>query len=291
MTILAIAQSCAVRLQLPSPSTLVGNSDGNLMLLRAMIEDAAQAIRNAYTWPELHREYTFTLATSTAAYAMPGDFHRLLPESLWNRTETYPLMGPLNAQEWQRYKSGLIASAPRQRFRLKYWATLQFFLDPTPTSDANGQTCAFEYITKTCFRPKTWAASTAFGANSYCSYNGNIYQTLTAGGTTGATPPTHTSGGVFDGAVTWTYVSTFYDTIIADTDEFLLDTDMLIDGAIWRWKRERKYEYAELKAEAESAIELAKTNLEGSSVLTINQGRQSPPLLGPWSYPEMDYGS
>ena len=36
--------------------------------------------------------------------------------------------------------------------------------------------------------------------------SGNLYKT-TAGGTAGATAPTHTSGSVSDGGVTWDYVS------------------------------------------------------------------------------------
>lgn len=54
----------------------------------------------------------------------------------------------------------------------------------------------------------TWAASTVFGVNSYCKNGTNIYNSA-AGGTSGATPPTHTSGTVSDGGVLWTYVDTW----------------------------------------------------------------------------------
>lgn len=50
-----------------------------------------------------------------------------------------------------------------------------------------------------------WATSTSVSAGSYRYHLGNLYYTV-AGGTTGATAPTHTSGTVSDGAVSWLYI-------------------------------------------------------------------------------------
>lgn len=52
-----------------------------------------------------------------------------------------------------------------------------------------------------------WAAGKAFDPDTYCQNAYRVYHT-TAGGTTGATQPTHTTGTVSDGAVSWTYVWT-----------------------------------------------------------------------------------
>lgn len=289
MTVLAIVQTCAGRLSLTNPSSMVGSTDSNITFLKAMIEKTAQEIRNSFAWPELWKEYTFTLSTSTASYALPGDYDRRQNETLWNRTQHWPLIGPVDAVEWQNYKSGLITTLPRQRFQVKGWATNQFYIDPTPTSAENGQTCVYEYLIRTVFRPKTWVTSTAFSAGTYCSYNGNIYKT-TAGGTTGATPPTHTTGSASDGAVTWTYQSTYFETITADTDECILDNQMIIDGAVWRYKRERGFDYQELKQDAEDQIDLIQSKLSGAGVLSVNGKMRLPPMIGPWSYPEGNYG-
>lgn len=289
MTVLSIAQTCASRLQITSPSALVGSTDTSLILLKAMIEQTAQELRNQFPWPELQKEYTFTLSTSTASYAFPDDYDRQLNETLWNRTQHWPLIGPVDPIQWQNYKSGLITTLPRQRFRVKGWASTQFFIDPTPTSSENGQTLVYEYIIRTVFRPKTWVTSTAFAANSYCSYNGNIYKT-TAGGTTGATPPTHTTGSASDGTVTWTYQSGYFETITADTDECILDNQIIIDGAVWRYKREKGLDYQEFRADAENQIEIAKTKLQGAGELYINGRYRLPTMIGPWSYPEGNYG-
>lgn len=288
VTALSIAQTCASRLGLAVPLTLVVNYDNNVMLLKAMIERTAQEIREGFAWPQLEREWTITLATNTDSYAFPGDFNRIISETWWNRTQKWPLIGPIDPVQWQQYKSGLVTTLPRQRFRVKYWADAQFFIDPTPTSSENGQTVVFEYITRTLWAPKTWVTGDAYSSTSYCSYNGNIYYTA-LGGVTGATPPTHTSGSVSDGGVTWTYQSTFYDTIRADTDQTILDPQLIIEGAIWRWKEEKGYDFESLKFIAEANIDSAKTKLTGASILTVNNWRMTTPMIGVWSYPEGNY--
>lgn len=291
MTVLALAQTAAKRLQLTSPSTFVASTDNNMILLRACMEEAVQKIRDAYPWPELQREYLFTLATSTANYALPADFDFMLNETLWNRTQHWPLVGPIDPVDWQLIKSGAIANFPRQRFRVKGWQTNQFYIDPTPDSTLNGQTIAYEYISKTCIRPKTWVASTAWAGMQYCSYNGNIYDRGgTGAATTGTTAPTVTSGSVSDGVITWTYVSTAFDSFNNDNDEVILDQAMAIDGAVWRFKRERGLEYQGLQKEAEDRIEETTTALTAAGVLTIQRLRGAPSPIGYMNYPQGDFG-
>jgi hypothetical protein len=53
-----------------------------------------------------------------------------------------------------------------------------------------------------------WASGQAVAANTYRINGGNLYATL-AGGTTGATAPTHTTGSVSDGGVAWIYICPF----------------------------------------------------------------------------------
>lgn len=289
MTILAIAQSCGTRLQLPAIASVVGNTDNNVILLQAMMLRTALELRDEYPWPELQREYTFLLTTNTDSYALPADEDRLQVATLWNRTQHWPLIGPVDPILWQQYKSGLIVSLPRQRYRVKGWGINEFFIDPTPDSSIAGQTMVYEYITKTVFRPKTWAASTAFAALSYCSYNANIYQT-SAGGTTGSTAPTWTTGTQSDGVVSWTFISAAYETIIADTDEFILDPKLLIDGTVWRFLESRGLDFEGIKQIAEDQKDNAKTHLIGSDVPSLRARKYGVPPIGPWSFPEGNYG-
>lgn len=53
----------------------------------------------------------------------------------------------------------------------------------------------------------TWITSTVYATNGWASNSGNVYFCV-AGGTSGATAPTHTSGTVSDGTLDWTYIDT-----------------------------------------------------------------------------------
>lgn len=288
MTAIGIAQTCAKRLGITSPSAIVGSTDGNIILLQAMIERTAQELRNEYAWPELQQEYSFTLSSGVASYALPYDFDYFMSESLWNRTQNWPLLGPIDAVAWQQYKSGLITSLPLQRFRVKYWGTNQFFIDPTPGVSENGQTCVYEYISRNVIRPKTWVASTVWTGNSNCSYNGYIFtRNSTGAATTGTSAPTPSS--LNDGSITWALYTTPYDTILGDNEEVILDNQMIADGACWRWKAERGFDFENLKAMADVQKDSHKTDLTSYGVLTVGGPRRRSPMIGVWNYPDGDY--
>jgi hypothetical protein len=292
LTLLTVTQKVAKRLQLPPPSAVIGSTDNNVILIQAMLQKTIADIKDSFPWPELQREHTFTLANGTAAYILPGDFDQILNKTIWNRTQKWPLLGPVDPVEWQTWKSGLVTTLPRQRFRVKYWGDAQLFIDPTPGSGEDGQICVFEYISTNAIRPKTWLPSTTWTGIQYCSYNGNTYDRGGAGvATTGTSAPVHTSGAISDGSITWTYFNSHfpYDAFVYDSDVIILDNQMIIDGAVWRFKEERGLDYEDLRKQAEDKLEGMTTKLTGAGVVTINQARLNSPMIGPWSYPEGSY--
>jgi hypothetical protein len=60
-----------------------------------------------------------------------------------------------------------------------------------------------------------WASGAAYASGAYVYSGLNLYQAAAAG-TAGSTAPTHASGSVSDGGVTWAYVSTFEGSIAND---------------------------------------------------------------------------
>lgn len=406
MAILDIAKTCAGRLQLPKPTTFIGSNSNNDIFLLEMIYQAIQEIRDSYPWPELQKEYPFLTINGMDAYRMPQDLNAVLTETLWNRDQRWPLLGPLDPQEWQTYKSGYIAALPQSQYRVKGWNTSQFFINPTPSQT---DFCIFEYISRTAIRPKSWAANTAYLANTYVSNDGLILKCTTPGtshtsespefgrdGTVfwksvpayvsaisyyveqyvyannkiyqctvsgkGSTAPSHSSGSattgtatflyistpsawvggtsyavgatatinsgsdyviatvggisgdytpkfrsvlqdvnsllaptvdtITDGTVVWTVIQSSYETFLADTDEVILDNQMIIDGAVWRFKKERGLPYQQLKQDAEAQLDIITTNLTSSDVVDARFGARArwPWWIGWHSYPIGNYG-
>lgn len=287
-----MAATAAQRLALPTISSFVSSTDNNVILLKGLMNASIQQVKNEFPWPELTKEYTFTLSSGVASYALPSDFNTFVAETYWNRTSAWPITS-VNSSEWQGYKSGLIASIPRQRFRIKGITTKQFFVDPTPGADDDGDTVVFEYISNAAVVARTWSASLSVTGSRYVTYEGNTYDRGgTGAATTGSTPPTHTTGSASDGSITWTYSALNQELLSLSDDYFecVLDNEMIVTDLIWRFKREREFDYKEHQQEAMRLIEDAKTALIPAEVVSIHGNRGLGLPIGPWSYPEGNYG-
>jgi hypothetical protein len=83
---------------------------------------------------------TVSLQFSQNKFDLPADWQRQIPQTEWNRTQRWELLGPKSSQEWQTFKSGIVSAGPRQRFRI---LQNQLCLNPSPPDN---QTLSFEYI-------------------------------------------------------------------------------------------------------------------------------------------------
>lgn len=83
---------------------------------------------------------TVELQFSQNKFDLPSDWQRQVPQTEWNRTQRWQLLGPKSSQEWQTFKSGIVSAGPRQRFRIQQ---NQLCLNPSPPDN---QTLSFEYI-------------------------------------------------------------------------------------------------------------------------------------------------
>lgn len=143
MSLLAVAQTVAEEVGLPSPSAVIGSTDKTVKQLLRLINRSGKILAKK-NWTVLQKEATVTTSNGTASYDLETDFDRLLDQSAWDRTNYWQLRGPLNAKDWQVYKSGLIANATlRSRFRIKASTRVnKLFIDPTPSST---RTLVYEY--------------------------------------------------------------------------------------------------------------------------------------------------
>lgn len=77
---------------------------------------------------------------SQVGYDLPSDWLNEIPQTEWDRTNRWPLLGPQSPQDWQSFKSGIVYAGPRQRFRIQ---ENQILINQPPP---NGLLFSFEYI-------------------------------------------------------------------------------------------------------------------------------------------------
>lgn len=69
------------------------------------------------------------LAIGQDTYDFPTDVDHTIPQTFWDRSFRWQILGPLDPQEWQVLKSGISPTGPRRRFRIFGG---KFVIDPVP---------------------------------------------------------------------------------------------------------------------------------------------------------------
>ena len=85
---------------------------------------------------------TFDLRFSQIEYPLPAAWKKQIPQTEWDRTNRWPLMGPQTPQAWQSFKSGIVYAGPRERFRIMGNCIA---VNPPPPA---GLLFSFEYVSK-----------------------------------------------------------------------------------------------------------------------------------------------
>lgn len=113
----------------------------------ALLNAAGNDLVQFHPWANLLREWSFNTESGVGAYDLPADWSYFIDQTQWDRTDHWPILGPKSAQEWAWLKGGLLAAAPRMRYRVM---DNQFMLWPVPGSYAGmvGVNLAMEYVTK-----------------------------------------------------------------------------------------------------------------------------------------------
>jgi hypothetical protein len=234
MSIATVIQNVANEAGYTVESNIFTSTETTTKQLLAIAQRINRDIFEAYPWPKCYASGSITLVGGQATYALPAAFSRYQYETFWNQSTRWRVLGPMSEQEYAEIRGFGLEPTIYQRFQIRGLSNTELLINPTPGANNNGDILIFEYIADRSVVPKTWVASTSFAANSYCFYNGNYYQT-TAGGTTGSTAPTHTSGSVSDGGVTWTYYNGPYNEFRADTDTSIFQEKLLEQGILERF--------------------------------------------------------
>lgn len=143
LSLLQLVQQAAFELGLGSISSVAGNPDTQVSQLLALAKREGQEMMARGVavggWQMLRKEYLFNLVPGQDTYPFPADIDHLCPQTYWDRSYRWQLLGPLSPQEWQVLKSGISPTGPRRRFRIFGGA---FVIDPLP---ADTSTIVYEY--------------------------------------------------------------------------------------------------------------------------------------------------
>lgn len=115
---LQIIQQASLEMGLVAPTTIVGSTDVGTLQLLALLNASGNELITYYPWAQFKAQWNFTCDGVSASYDLPADWGYFVDQTQWDRTNRWPMLGPKSPQEWAWITGGLVASAPRVRFRV-----------------------------------------------------------------------------------------------------------------------------------------------------------------------------
>jgi hypothetical protein len=139
MTALQIVQQACGELGLPVPDAVAGTTEETNIQMLALLNSAGYDLAANYQWEELTRTQLVNLNAVDDLYDLPTDYNFYLDSTGWDRTNRWPLLGPVSSQEWQALVASKVQAVSRTYYRLVN-KKLEFW--PKPVSD---RVIALEY--------------------------------------------------------------------------------------------------------------------------------------------------
>lgn len=173
MTVLTIAQTAADELGIDRPASLVSSSDNTARQMLALLNREGSELTARFNWAACVRQKVVTVTSGTAVYAVPTDFGNLIDDTMWDVTNRWPMIGPLDSTEWEMLLRGIIVSTPRRVWRLigkldgTYAASATpFYVEIMPTPTNSTDQFSYEYSTTGYARQNSDAAAGTFDNDS-----------------------------------------------------------------------------------------------------------------------------
>jgi hypothetical protein len=145
---LSLLEMCQAALeenaQFAVPATIIGNTNPTALRLKRAANRTGRTLRALHAWQAIQATYTFPTVSGTETYAFPAGFHRFINQTIWDRTNTTPMSGPVSGQAYEAVRSGSVAT-PSEFYSVFRVAANLFSIRPVPTS---ARTIAYQYINK-----------------------------------------------------------------------------------------------------------------------------------------------
>jgi hypothetical protein len=149
LTAVEIINGAAVESGLQAITDPFSSTDPSFLSLAQLLNSCGRELITAHPWQQLRREASITFnygGASTAA--LPDSFDRMLDQTMWNRTDLWPVGGPLNPQEWQGLKGSNVSLIPTKvSFRLDQ-DLIKVYPDVPATGTNPYATVYYEYISR-----------------------------------------------------------------------------------------------------------------------------------------------
>jgi hypothetical protein len=143
MTALTIIQKACGRLSLNIPAAIFSSTNDQVINLRNLLNEEVIDLARYHAWTRLITEKTFdAVADDVQTSSVPADFDWYIRDTMFNRTTSRRVVGPLTPQEWQATLANQAASAIYDSFRFRGGDIL---ITPDPTA---GDDIYYEYVTK-----------------------------------------------------------------------------------------------------------------------------------------------
>lgn len=141
---LTLVQDACSMLAITPPATLFGTVDSQPIQMRTLLNEelAEQRKWPDVYWVKLIKEWNFTTLAADVqpSNALPPDMDHFVDQSMWDRTLTRPVVGPISPQLWEAWKARPVLTSVVFGFRLR---GNQFLTAPNPPA---GDAVYYEYI-------------------------------------------------------------------------------------------------------------------------------------------------
>lgn len=145
MSMLTLIQGFCERTNLNVPTTVMGTTDTQVRQIRALLEEIGNDMASRGSWQGLTFEASLTTTATESQGAIAtiasNGFRYIKNQTIWDRTNRLPVLGPLDGQEWQALKA-LVPTGPRYQFRIRGGLLMT---NPAPGA---GYDWRFEYVSQ-----------------------------------------------------------------------------------------------------------------------------------------------
>ena len=145
MSLLSVVTSFCQRTGLTVPASVMGTTDPQITQIRALLEEEGNDLSSRGAWQGITFEAALTTLAAEDQGAMTtiasNGFRYIKNQTIWDRTNQLPVLGPTDSQEWQALKA-VVITGPRFQFRIRGGDLL---VNPVP---AAGYDWRFEYVSQ-----------------------------------------------------------------------------------------------------------------------------------------------